>query len=541
MEKRAYSFEYCFESRTEGIAIGLGTALGSDGGPLEAIDEVRALAARGELDAFVDASIRRFTELAHGTHHEYARIVDALSTADLERIPEALVLSAAAVTFHDPDSLMGWARIERAISDMRARTDDAPDPWQRVRAAGIELAAYRVLRRSGEAATAASRLEALLDSLPAGTLLGSAEAIHVLVVQVINAYVQDGRLADAIRALSRTLEDPDPRRQLHVQSLASMAHALSGDIVSARRQLARMAEQFPDLEEHRGYNSVGWRLATALVAVEDDDPKRGTEVLDALDARLPGTDHWASILAVRGRVLQLAQRAGEAADTMQELVSQNRGRRASVFAVELLRAALADLLLAATQPERARVLLEAGRGTPPTALALARLALRDDPAAAWRRVTELLASVELSPRLNAEALLVQAIAAARLGLPEQASDLMGRLTASIGRRGHLSVLLLAPRAELLALLPPEETEIIDWVSALPADHEGGIAARVVLTAAETRVLQALLDHVTVRELAAHLFLSQNTIKTHLRSIYRKLGANDRATAISIATRRGLLR
>jgi LuxR family maltose regulon positive regulatory protein len=45
---------------------------------------------------------------------------------------------------------------------------------------------------------------------------------------------------------------------------------------------------------------------------------------------------------------------------------------------------------------------------------------------------------------------------------------------------------------------------------------------------------------TNQEIAESLFLSINTVKTHLRSIYRKLGVRTRRQAISTAGRLGLL-
>ncbi len=43
-----------------------------------------------------------------------------------------------------------------------------------------------------------------------------------------------------------------------------------------------------------------------------------------------------------------------------------------------------------------------------------------------------------------------------------------------------------------------------------------------------------------REAAAHLFISEATVKTHLLHIYQKLGVNDRASAVAAAFERGLL-
>ena len=55
-----------------------------------------------------------------------------------------------------------------------------------------------------------------------------------------------------------------------------------------------------------------------------------------------------------------------------------------------------------------------------------------------------------------------------------------------------------------------------------------------LTDRERDVLRLLPSRLTLREIAAELFVSQNTLKFHLRVIYRKLGVNSRAQAVETA-------
>jgi LuxR family maltose regulon positive regulatory protein len=51
---------------------------------------------------------------------------------------------------------------------------------------------------------------------------------------------------------------------------------------------------------------------------------------------------------------------------------------------------------------------------------------------------------------------------------------------------------------------------------------------------ERAVLRALSGPLTLREIAAELNVSHNTVKTHVRSVFRKLGAHDRAGAVARA-------
>jgi len=64
---------------------------------------------------------------------------------------------------------------------------------------------------------------------------------------------------------------------------------------------------------------------------------------------------------------------------------------------------------------------------------------------------------------------------------------------------------------------------------------------VTLSARERELLELAADGVTSAEIAKRLFLSPNTVKTYWQRLYEKLGANDRASAIAEAIRRGLLR
>ena len=61
-----------------------------------------------------------------------------------------------------------------------------------------------------------------------------------------------------------------------------------------------------------------------------------------------------------------------------------------------------------------------------------------------------------------------------------------------------------------------------------------------LTQREHAVLALAAEGLSTREMATRLHVASATIKTHLQSIYHKLDVPDRASAVAVAIRRGML-
>lgn len=93
-------------------------------------------------------------------------------------------------------------------------------------------------------------------------------------------------------------------------------------------------------------------------------------------------------------------------------------------------------------------------------------------------------------------------------------------------------------------------EIIDAIRASAAGNQV-IAAEIhselaayqgsaVLTVRELSVLRLVKEGMSNRLIADALFISEDTVKTHMKSLLAKLGASDRTHAVSIAVRRGFI-
>jgi len=137
------------------------------------------------------------------------------------------------------------------------------------------------------------------------------------------------------------------------------------------------------------------------------------------------------------------------------------------------------------------------------------------------------------------------------------------LVASVAKA--LMLLLRGSRTDWLASAPvplpsqrsePEEADAqADGAAdAEPVAFEGGGAPlagpgtatvdgvrRLALTERELQVLRGMADGKSNAEIGRELFVSEDTVKTHARRLFRKLGARDRAHAVAAAFRAGLVR
>ena len=132
----------------------------------------------------------------------------------------------------------------------------------------------------------------------------------------------------------------------------------------------------------------------------------------------------------------------------------------------------------------------------------------------------------LAPWMMAQADAALARAALMLGDPASAGALIAEADAFASHAGD-AVLLQADIGDVRAVVQSSQP-----------DSRGH--ACTPLTSAELRTLQYLNSHLMLREIAAQLCVSPNTVKTHVRAIYSKLDATSRSEAIEAAVRQGLL-
>lgn len=385
----------------------------------------------------------------------------------------------------------------------------------------------------------------------------------------------------ALRRAVKELEAGDfPALTCFATACAALIGAIQGDLTGAeetagalRSDLARAKETAGTLRDPAPSPDGPLRphpiadLALAWVHLERDEPADVHRLLDRIEPwprRRPPEDGPVSAFAtlIRARALVAGGDVAAARSCLAELRRRRRLSSRLIQAVTLLDIAwlpatdlprlLPDLDPTGSEPA-ALTLADAESGSPPPAsdaVATGRLHLiRNDPVGALVAVQDCLGGTagEMRPLDRIAALLVAAAAHRRLGATSPAAELLDQALELAEPHRARRVFLdggRSVRSLLTILVPPNGPRVPFGNEILRRFERGAVNPNSdegpALTQCELAVLRFLPSHMTNKEIAEDLFLSVNTVKTHLRSVYRKLGVTTRREAISQATRQGFV-
>jgi LuxR family maltose regulon positive regulatory protein len=176
----------------------------------------------------------------------------------------------------------------------------------------------------------------------------------------------------------------------------------------------------------------------------------------------------------------------------------------------------------------------------------------NDPGAALRAVAPHIGEPAsgAGPLDTVGALLVAAAAHRRTGNRREAVRLVGRALDLAGP-DQLTTVFIEAGPDIQALLTlhirpdggygPARTRLLRrFDSSAARSASASHALLEPLTNSELAVLRYLPSLMVNEEIAAQMYLSVNTVKSHLRSLYRKLDVTNRRNAVAQARRLGLL-
>ncbi len=433
-------------------------------------------------------------------------------------------------------------RAERTLADPAGdgRDGGGGDAAARLSCALLGVLAARLAGSPGGAEQAARSAEELRDEVPEQLLRKHPELTALLLTHLGSARLWAGRLDEARAVLSAVADGPGaasgtlPREE-------ALAHLAFIDYLNGWPGRAERKARAALGDGERGLlpRPCGFGLAhtvLAVVAVDRDELAQAQALLDEAAEACPG---GRDPVAVAGRALASARLLLARGDARAAAAAAEFSVTTDVpcpWAEAYTALVVSAAHLAEGRPDTASKVLDdiPCDGRPYAAEpAWAHLAA-GNRAAALRMLDGLHGQNGTGPAVAVRSALVRARAAHEAGDTDTARRLLG--------------LAAGPQLRRLLETPPLDELAAGWLfpapggQGAPGDAPQELPSLVVeeLSGRERDVLLRLSRMMSTEEIAADLTLSVNTVKTHLKSVYRKLAVNRRSDAVRRARELHLL-
>ncbi|MEV8253409.1 LuxR C-terminal-related transcriptional regulator [Rhodoglobus sp. NPDC076762] len=513
--------------------------LSAHGNGLEAL---KLFIAAEEYECIWPTVSQHFSELINYQQDELHALLttiplDVLLQHGTAAISLAIVMSEREAT---PSSRLRQL-VEQGIRDIDSRAKPT-NSTQSLLLSLARFAGFRAARRYESAALEGDTFVAIAESLPADASAAVRHAIGAGLIQIVITNILLGRWDHATRVAHLISVDDHEGRAQHRASLLAYIFAMSGRMPESLEQLRNVTHT-----DRPGWKTsvpaTGWHIATAFRLCEEGSPAAASEALSTINARLGQIEHWPYVVWLDARIRLASGEPQIALDGLNAAVARNKLRPLSDYARSLLQSMKADLHLALGQRAHTRRELDSTQAPAHSCgatLAEARYALATDDAARAFDLLDLdLLHAIGTERDFAEALLLRAALKASLGRGDEALALLARASRVMTAFHLTSPVVMVPQTELRTLTAeraPEFAELFTGV-ATPFAHLARINR---LTPRERQVLAALAQRSSLDEVASDLFVSVNTVKSQLRSVYKKLDVSSGAQAVRTAQKNGFI-
>lgn len=474
-------------------------------------------------------------------------------------IDDAAIAAACAATRlwgDDPESVQ--PHLENAANALASETPE------RRRIIELKLVALRIMRSPPWDLTADSLAAAYTcaQSSDAGVTGASRGALGLLYFALGVGHLRRSQVAEARHALrmaERHLAGGDQRAlRGRARAWRAVVDAWHGNLTAAERTAMELAGS--DITPVSPAVRHVADLALAVVNLQRHELTAVHRLLDGINYRkhvpLPGEPPLTSsaepvrirtliaqgnIMAARARITVLGEKYGRVNPAVAGLISNYEREIA-------LRTGDTGACRAYLQQIRAGRVSVAGERVMRGRLLLGI----SDPDGALDAVAPLLhvTADDITLHYKLASSLVAAVANYRLGWRQQAAELLEQALVLAEPEGAVLVFIAGGppvRSALRVLLSPASRSTAlarrilgHFEAQLPVRLRPVDEPAPLLTGSELAVVRSLAAHRTNREIGDALFLSVNTVKTHLRSAYGKLGAKSRQEALERARRSGLI-
>ncbi|PJJ55123.1 LuxR C-terminal-related transcriptional regulator [Compostimonas suwonensis] len=494
-------------------------------------------------------TVRHASELARADTASACRLLALVPRRDPRFEAELAVIVAVVTSAHPEATGCENTLTSRHLAESVMHALEDAEPVRRAALLFALSRAHREAERYDQARLTAERLGAALAALDTDEMEQLGDLVHFCTREIGLASLAAHRLPVAaeylLRSSTRARSRGDDAMWLDSAGSLAYAEASLGHVTRARARVAELRSGALPVDLLTGPHAIGLRLAEAVLDLDSFAAESSIAHARWVREAATGTEFAAVASAIETASMSVGGRISAAISRAKALVSATAGAEGtpSPHTREILHSVIVDGLVMSGRVNQADEYLRSRGLRNRLVLSEARLALVERKS--WQVITitePLLRTPDASPRATADALLLRAIAAHRLARADIAlSARSDALTALIGS-GLRHPLMLIPRAELVTLL--------EWspggdgraqLASLETVPDRFTAATIVqqLTRRESSVLNELFTTSRAEVIAERLFVSPNTVKSQLRSLYRKLGVSSRDEALIVAADRGL--
>ncbi|MCA1008480.1 LuxR C-terminal-related transcriptional regulator [Rhodococcus hoagii] len=471
----------------------------------------------------------------------------------LAKLPDAVVesdatLRAGRAVFSGPG--LTWTRLSDQADEIEdlASLEGAEGATDLIEVATAHVIGLRVVGKFSDAADLAKRLAKVVDDLGSPSGLDRA-GLSVMKVQWAITMQLAGRYGEAARCFRDTYRDAVQHGPAFVATNAAaclaLHFAMADELHHAEAWLERVARHGVVPGRLGEMVAVPSTVARALVALERLDIEAAAPVMDELADVPDDEEYWAFVqyahhvhAMLTGSADRGLVRVRRAKVIFERWTTEDSG------AAALLATAESELLCALGRGNEAwQILGDGQRENAFVRVSRARVELLNGhPERALAERRSIARSAASYTRIYMDASIVEAQAELALGRLAQARRIFLRVVSLSEQTGAVRPFAAVPAARLEALA--EGADLPDAWSRVAGRYERGVFPEklpvIALTDRERAVLRAVADGSGIVDVAGRLFVSPNTVKSQLRSAYRKLGVSSRQEALVKAKRLSLL-
>ncbi|WP_248305467.1 LuxR family transcriptional regulator [Agromyces sp. H66] len=500
--------------------------------------------AAGDLDGATAIARDGWYDLLLGDRAELRRVLEGMPPAAVRERPLLSMLLGLAYYAHPYQRVKGiryFLAATKAASSAREGAS-AVDRALILVSAGV---AYRLIGRPARALGAARAAWRTLLQLTEEQR-SAVPVMTAVFAQLGMTLYFGGRVDEALDAFEHGLAEVPASGYRHGFSNVSMLagiHGLRGELPEAEEylQLAR-EDGWPNVLRST-YSGTFYRIAEAIVALERFDTSTARAHLASMVHDRRTIEYWIEIAITEALVELVDGRPGAAKAGLETFASLRKGDGRSAATRGRLAPTRGLLQLALGNPDAANVILhrDAVAGYAKS-IGLARVGLAQGRHGAALQHIRATSGAAMPVRWLAEAITIEVAALLRFAERPRTLALTDHLGSLLERTGQRVALTLLPDADFQRLGNAlADAGFADIVSALPPTSRfPDPDATTLLTDREFAVLQALMRTSSAASIAADEVVSVNTVKTQLKSLYRKLGVSSRDEAIAIALDRHLI-